>query len=491
MALPLIDCILRRGERVAVIDAEGKYTYASLLVEARAVASFLLGSRDDLEERRIALMAVPGRRYAAALYGIWMAGGVAVPLCIGHPTPELQFVLRNSGAATILADEPHAARAHAAAPQVHALEKMITHPARAVPAVSPRRRALMVYTSGTTSRPKGVVMTYAGLEAMIAPLIAAWGWKASDRILHVLPLHHVHGIINALLCCLWVGAACEMLPRFESSEVWQRFKHVTLFMAVPTMYRMLLEVWRCGSQPQRRDWAKWAAGLRLMVSGSAALPKSLFDEWQSVTGQQLLERYGTTETGMVLSNPLEGERRRGTVGQPLPGVDVRIVRGDGTRVEGEGLAGELQVRGPSVFLEYWGHEEATRQAFCDGWYCTGDMALMEDGYYRILGRSAVDVIKTGGYKVFAPEIENVLSMHPCVDECAVVGVADALWGERVCAAVVVRTGCTITAEAMRQWAKVRIAGYKAPSRVRFVRALPRNLMGKVHKPTVRRMLAGD
>ena len=486
MTLPLLERAEGHGGRIAIVDTAGTHTYASIVLQATAVSAALLGSNTDLEGGRIAFMAAPGHWYVVALYGIWMAGGVAVPLCTAHPTPELQYVLRDCVVQTVLADTVHFARVYAATQDVRSLEQMAKSAPRALPAVATTRRALMLYTSGTTSRPKGVVTTHANIKATILQLVAAWGWRGSDRILHVLPLHHAHGLVNALLCCLWAGATCEMLPRFDAEEVWRRFRQVTLFMGVPTMYHKLLREWREAPPSTRKVWATTAARLRLMVSGSAALPKTLFDAWEQVTGQRLLERYGMTETGMALSNPLEGERRSGTVGQPLPGIEVRLVDDNGQEIVGEGVSGVLQVKGPTVFLEYWKRPVQTREAFRVGWFVTGDVAVVERGYFRILGRTSVDIIKTGGFKVSALEVEEVLRTHPCIDQCSVVGVPDAEWGERVCAAVVVRAGCTLTTAALRMWAKGRMAGYKVPSRVATVDALPLNVMGKVLKPALQR-----
>jgi malonyl-CoA/methylmalonyl-CoA synthetase len=224
--------------------------------------------------------------------------------------------------------------------------------------------------------------------------------------------------------------------------------------------------------------------MRLMVSGSAALPVSVLAKWRAISGHTLLERYGMTEIGMALSNPLHGERRPGFVGFPLPGVTVRLADDRGRPIEDDGRPGEIEVRGPTVFLEYWRRPDATRQAFRDGWFRTGDVALREDGYYRILGRNSVDIIKTGGYKVSALEIEEVLRTHPALRECTVVGVTDPEWGERVCAAVICRDPESLTLEALRAWAKERLAPYKVPSRLLVLDALPRNVMGKVTKPAV-------
>ena len=212
------------------------------------------------------------------------------------------------------------------------------------------------------------------------------------------------------------------------------------------------------------------------------------ERWREISGHTLLERYGMTEIGMALSNPLHGERRPGFVGVPLPGVEVRLVGEDGAAVE-PGTPGEIEVRGPNVFLEYWRRPEATAESFRDGWFRTGDVAAVEDGYYRILGRRSVDILKTGGYKVSALEIEEVLRTHPDVTECAVVGVEDPDWGERICVAAEVRGGADLTLAELQAWARERLAPYKLPRDLRTVEALPRNAMGKVTKPDVAKLFA--
>jgi len=221
----------------------------------------------------------------------------------------------------------------------------------------------------------------------------------------------------------------------------------------------------------------------LMVSGSAALPVSTLRRWKEISGHTLLERYGMTEIGMALSNPLQGERVPGTVGTPLPSVEVQLVRENGKPVA-PGTPGEIEVRGPSVFAEYWGKPDATRDGFRDGWFRTGDTAVVENGVYRILGRTNVDILKTGGHKVSALEIEEALRKHPAVAECAVVGVPDPEWGERVAAAVVLNDGDALDLPSLRTWAKELLATYKLPSRLLLLDALPRTAMGKVIKPAV-------
>jgi malonyl-CoA/methylmalonyl-CoA synthetase len=276
-----------------------------------------------------------------------------------------------------------------------------------------------------------------------------------------------------------------MLPRFDADLVWNRIASgsMTLFMAVPTIYVKLIAAWEAAS-PERRAALTAACGrLRLMVSGSAALPVSTLERWREISGHTLLERYGMTEIGMALSNPLRGERVSGSVGTPLPSVEVRLAGEHGEQVA-PGVAGEIEVRGPSVFKEYWRQPEATRVAFRDGWFRTGDTAVVENGRYRILGRTSIDILKTGGHKVSALEIEEALRKHPSVAECAVVGVPDAEWGERVAAAVVLNAGNAIDLASFRTWAKDWLAAHKVPSRLIVLDSLPRNAMGKVTKPVL-------
>ena len=347
----------------------------------------------------------------------------------------------------------------------------------------------MLYTSGTTGRPKGVVLSHANVQAQVESLSQAWGWSNDDHTLLHLPLHHVHGIVNVLTSALWNGALCEILPRFHAVDVWERLARgeVTLYMAVPTVYRRLIDAWEDTDLETRSAWSAGAQGCRLMVSGSSALPVPTLERWEEITGQRLLERYGMTEIGMGLSNPLEGERRAGHVGTPLPGVAVRLVD-DADEPVADGEAGQVQVRGPTVFQTYWRKSAETEAAFTeDGWFRTGDQAVVEEASYRILGRSSVDVLKTGGEKISALEIEDVLRALEGVSDCAVVGVPDADWGERVCVAVVAAGSARISANTIRQFARDRLAPYKVPKDIVMVSALPRNAMGKVMKLAVREL----
>jgi malonyl-CoA/methylmalonyl-CoA synthetase len=304
-------------------------------------------------------------------------------------------------------------------------------------------------------------------------------------MLHVLPLHHVHGIVNALLCALASGASCDMPSDVSAEQIWARFAsgQITMFTAVPTIYQKLIAAWERADPSLQRAWSDGAQRLRLMMSGSAALPLKTLERWREITGHTLLERYGMTEIGMALSNPLDGDRRAGFVGNPLPGVDVRLVDDGGVPVA-EGATGEIEVRGPNVFLEYWKRPAETEQVFRDGWFRTGDSAVVDVGAYRILGRNSVDIIKSGGEKISALEIENALREHPAIGDCAVVGVPDETWGECVSVAIEPRPHATLSLGDLRAWAKPRLAPYKIPKALKIVDTLPRNALGKIVKSSV-------
>jgi len=506
--LPLIARAEAQRDRTALVAPEGMFTYGDLLDSSARAAQALLAGGADLGETRVAFLVPPGFHHVAVQWGIWRAGGVAVPLGVAHPPPELEHVVRDSGAEIVVGAPEFAAvlRPIATAARVRyvptsealaprrlspagaRLSALMNVPGTPLPDVGESRRAMIVYTSGTTGRPKGVVITHANLRAQIASLVEAWEWRADDRILLVLPLTHVHGIVNVLASALWAGATCEMLPRFNRERTWEILAagRITLFMAVPTIYGRLIAAWEAAPVERRQAMSDGCRKVRLMVSGSSALPAPMFARWREITGHALLERYGMTEFGMALANPLHGERRPGCVGRPLPGVEVRLVAEDGASA-GAGEPGELEVRGPGMFLEYWGKPETTRAAFRDGWVRTGDTAVLEDGGFRILGRTSSDIIKSGGYKLSALEIEDVLRMHPAIADCAVVGVAHADWGEMICAAAELVPGRLLGLEELRAWAKDRLAPYKIPKDLRCLPTLPRNAMGKVVKAEIAKL----
>ncbi len=328
---------------------------------------------------------------------------------------------------------------------------------------APEDPALIGYTSGTTGTPKGAVLSHANLLAGSESVGLAWRWSAEDRLVLALPLFHSHGLCVGLHGTLLAGASAVLLPRFDVDAVLDAaVEHrATLFFGVPTMYQRLA----------RSTRVRELARLRLCVSGSAPLPAELHQILAERTQQQVLERYGMTETLMNVSNPYEGERRPGSVGLPLPGVELRLSEGDES---------EIQVRGPNVFGGYWGLPDATTDSFDEGWFCTGDLGSFDtDGYLRILGRSK-ELIITGGLNVYPREVEDVLLTHPDVAEVAVVGAPSDEWGE-VVTAFVVSDAERPSPEPLLEFAAERLAAFKRPRRVEFVEMLPRNALGKVLK----------
>ncbi|CAK0783610.1 hypothetical protein CVIRNUC_006809 [Coccomyxa viridis] len=501
--------------RTAVVSEGLSYRYKDVLSRAQHTAEALQelqgapsnGLRGDAVGPRFAIMAPPGPHYVAATWASWLSGGVAVPLCLTHPPGELKYVLQDANVRAVLTTDEHMSRmaplAKEAGAKILRVSDSSEQPSReqdAIDALKPEQGALVVYTSGTTGRPKGALHTYAGLTAHINALVTSWEWRASDRILHCLPLHHVHGIINALHCAHAVGATVEFSPKFSPTAVWDVLMReddpITVFMGVPTMYSHLLSVYDDMSLEQQKAAQGAAKRLRLTVSGSAACPLPIMQRWHALSGQWLLERYGMTETNMILSNPYHGERRAGSVGLPLPGVEVQILPEEGTESSAStGTAehiGELQVRGPGLFKMYLNKPEATAEAFdSEGWFRTGDIASLEGDppYWRIVGRASVDIIKSGGYKISAPQVEDAILAHPDVAECAVMGAPDEAQGERV-AAVIACKNTQITLKQLREWLKDKLPEYQLPSRLEIVETIPRNAMGKVNKKELRRQYFG-
>ncbi len=478
-------------DRVALVSNSSSYSYEVLLDTSQAVAANLLKGKTDLHEARIAFLVPPSFEYTAVQWGIWAAGGIAVPLCVLHPLPSIQYVLEDTQAEIVIV---HADFHKFLMPlekeigvKLVALEKVIKTNQCVLPQIDMARRAMILYTSGTTSKPKGVVTTHTNIEAQITTLVNAWEWEKDDYILNILPLHHVHGIINVLSCSLWSGACCEFLPKFDAERVWAILQsgRLSLFMAVPTIYYKLIAFWENATITKQKKMSEATSKFRLMVSGSAALPVPVLEKWREITGQTLLERYGMTEIGMGLSNSYREERRPGYVGLPLPGVEIRLIDSD-NRPVGANQPGEIQIKGPSVFAEYWQKEEATAKAFTkEGWFKTGDIAQLNNGLYKILGRDSVDIIKSGGYKISALEIEEVLRKFPGVDDCAVVGLANEEWGEVVSACIVAKEN--LDAVEISEWLKNYLPSYKIPRNYIFKSDLPRNVLGKVMKNEVKKL----
>ena len=342
---------------------------------------------------------------------------------------------------------------------------------------APDDLAGILYTSGTTGRSKGAMLTHANLSSNAHALIETWRFTDADVLLHALPVFHTHGLFVASNVALMSGASMLFLPKFDADEIFRLMPRATVMMGVPTFYVRLLADSRLTREAGQR--------MRLFISGSAPLLAETFRQFRERTGQAILERYGMTETGMNTSNPYEGERVAGTVGLPLPGVEVRVVEPETRAILGAGEIGMIEVRGPNVFKGYWRMPEKTEAEFReDGFFITGDLGLIDArGYVHIVGRGK-DLVISGGYNVYPKEVESEIDAIEGVAESAVIGVQHPDFGEGVVAAVV-KTEAGLTEADILEPLKKRLANYKLPKRVIFVESLPRNTMGKVQKNLLR------
>jgi malonyl-CoA/methylmalonyl-CoA synthetase len=498
----LLDLFGRRRhehpDAVAIAAPGSKLAYGELSAAVDRTAA-ALAARGVAPGDRVALVAGNRPETAVAVLAVLAAGGVAVPVNTAYTAAEVAPRLADAEPRLVVTGEEHQGMVDEALavlwergdepPARVDLGELAREAARggAGPRATrpaPEDPALLVYTSGTTGRSKGAVLTHGNLAATVEGLRSAWGWRASDRLLLTLPLFHVHGLVVGLFTALASGARVELRRRFRADEVAGELAagRATLFFGVPTMYVRLVEAL---SAMDGVDPREALASVRLFVSGSAPLAPATFHAFRRLTGHAILERYGMSETGMNLSNPLDGDRRPGTVGVPLPGVEARIAGPDNKDVA-EGEAGELLVRGPNVFRGYWRDPAKTAAGFLPGdggcrWFRTGDLARRdpESGYVTLLGRSRELVIR-GGLNVYPREIEEVLGAAPGVREAAVVGRPDPEWGE-VPVAWVVADSDEADAAAILAHCRERLAGFKIPAEIRFVDELPRNALGKVLK----------
>lgn len=501
----------QNGVAIDDVRLQKSFTYFELIHAASKLRLELLNGKSSLNQERIAILCPSGFPYVVALLAIWAAGGIAVPLCTTHPAPEQIYTLQDSQASFILGHPVFADRISELTNATNlsstikdddsfiAMAKVdsLNRPDIALLDADFDAGALIIYTSGTTGKPKGAVSTHSVIDAQASVLVKAWYWTSQDRLHHILPLHHIHGIVNALICPLWIGATVEMHQKFDTTQVWARWANMDLprlsvFMSVPTVYSKLQQFYKSQDRDTQAVLTRACKQFRFMVSGSASLPTTLRNDWRKLSGGQvLLERYGMTEIGMALSQEyVIWERVQGTVGIPLPGVAARIISAEtGEDVtEARNTPGMLQIKGKTVFKEYWGRPDATKKEFTDdGWFITGDVAqrVGHQGYFQIMGRNSIDILKTGGEKVSALEIEReLLSCNLGIQDVAVVGIPDPEWGQKVAAVVVLESGKDLDLATMRNAMKKRVAVYKVPALLKVVGELPKNAMGKVTKKDV-------
>ncbi|KAL6845193.1 hypothetical protein ACP4OV_024688 [Aristida adscensionis] len=513
------------GVRAAIRADQKSYSLVQLIASALDVYNMLCSknmTRDGIKDSslegingtggaRVGIVAKPSPEFVAGIFGTWLSGGVAVPLALSYPEAELLHVMNDSDISMILSTKEHhdtmknistKCSAHCSLlpsitslpaemscqePQSSELTSSVSSLIAAINSsmeIKGDDPALILYTSGTTGKPKGVVHTHKGILSQVQILSEAWGYRREDQV--------------------------EFMPKFSVRGVWQRWREsypsdarrndeaITVFTGVPTMYTRLLQGYDSMDPDQQSASSYAARQLRLMMCGSSALPSPLMKRWEEVTAHRLLERYGMTEFVMALSNPLHGMRKEGTVGKPLPRVEAKIIMEDGT--ETTTGVGELCIRSPSLFKEYWKRPEVTAESFIDGgFFKTGDTVTVdEDGYFIILGRTNADIMKVGGYKLSALEIEAVLLEHDAVLECAVLGLPDEAYGEVICAIIVPKEDAkkteeqnlkaALTLEALTSWSKDKLAPYKIPTRLYLWDSLPRNAMGKVNKKELKKLL---
>ena len=466
----LFDALADPPDKVALRFGDRALTYAELRDAATAVAESVAG------RERVAVWAVSEPEVAVAVIGALLAGVPITPINPKAGERELAHILSDSAPELVLCPPGVAAPVESRADVdlgARGRGDLPDEPPEDAPAI-------VVYTSGTTGPPKGAVLPRRAIASNLDALAAAWEWTGDDVVAHALPLFHVHGLILGTLGPVRRGGGVRHLGRFSAAAAAGALgDDATMLFAVPTMYHRL-----AAEAESDSEIARGFASARLLVSGSAALPAADHERIEALTGQRIAERYGMTESLMNTAVRASGERRPGYVGPPLDGVELRLVGDDGDPIDyaDDDTIGEIQVRGPNLFLGYLNRPDATDEAMTGGWFKTGDLATRApDGYVRIVGRRATDLIKSGGFKIGAGEIEGALMEHPGVREVAVTGEPDPDLGERIVAWVVAAEGEAPTEDELSGHVADLLTPHKRPRVVRFVRELPRNEMGKVQK----------
>ncbi|MFL5829911.1 MAG: acyl-CoA synthetase [Solirubrobacteraceae bacterium] len=495
-ALPLLPPLTRPTDREAIRFGDRALTYAELHATTAGLAARLRREADpNGTGGRVAVWAEPTLETCVAVLAALAAGVAAVPINPKSGERELAHIVGDSGPSLVLARPGAALPAQLATlPGVEVGASPASEAAPPTPEPPAETPALIVYTSGTTGPPKGVILPRRAIASTLDALADAWAWTDRDVLVHGLPLFHVHGLVLGVLGPLRLGGALHHLGTFDiDATVAELRADATMLFGVPTMYHRL-----AGAAEEDSSVAQALGRARLLVSGSAALSSADHERIERATGQRVVERYGMTETLMIASVRADGDRRPGTVGLPLPGVELRLVDDQGRTIdpgpsERPETVGEIQVRGPNLFLGYLNRPDATAAAFADdGWFRTGDVATREpDGYIRLIGRQATDLIKSGGFKIGTGEIEAALLEHPGVAEVAVTGEPDPDLGERVAAWVVPATDPPPSERELADHVAQLLAPHKRPRTVHYLDSLPRNDMGKVLKNSLKRPTTAD
>jgi malonyl-CoA/methylmalonyl-CoA synthetase len=481
-----------RGDQKA-FDFDGdSWSWSKLNTQSLRLAT-ALRQRGATPGERVAVLTDSPAAMVLSLLANYRNRSIHLPINTRYTASEARYLLEDSGATILIADPDHPAlegvpdgvETLSAREADHdgghaSIWELIADSPPAVPLVAEDEdTAMLIYTSGTTGSPKGVVLSHRAILSGMWALTNLWEWSTKDVLVLALPLFHVHGLGIGIHGTLLQGNRCRVHASFDPARVCEEFDHgATIFMGVPTMYDMLLEHLR-----EHPEHAEYCRNARLFTSGSAALPASKFEEFEQLTGHQILERYGMSETMLTLSNPYRGERRPGTIGKPVPGISIRILDEAFDPVE-QGEIGELFVHGDFLLDEYWKRPKATRKSLRDGWFRTGDIVRKrEDGYIEHVGRKSADIFKSGGFKVSAREVEDVLREVEGVREIAVTARPDGRWGDRICAFYVLADGFTEpeTTARLQETADTQLANFKRPREWTVVDELPRNALGKVQK----------
>jgi malonyl-CoA/methylmalonyl-CoA synthetase len=487
-----------RLDKPAIVFEERVYTFGEIDSRVNAYAA-MLTKMGVTKGDRVAIQLPKQMEFIFLHLAVLSVGATCLPLNVDYRAEEVEYFLTDSESSLVFTDHARYQISKHLIERIDVLNTVLVDEGESTSVRSLRTElaaadkrfersyptgrddvAVICYTSGTTGRSKGAMLTHGNLVSNMLDLHQIWGWSDRDVLLHVLPLFHVHGLFVALHGGLNAGATIIMHEKFNPLRTWQTIESAkcSVLMGVPTVYGRLINQW------DEMETKPNLSSMRVFISGSAPLMENQFYRFEQETGFRILERYGMTEAGMITSNPLDPSRRIAkSVGYPLPGVEIRVVDAEGNDLP-SGEVGEVVMRGPNVFKGYWGMAEKTRESFIEGWFKSGDLGYLDwedDRRLYLVGREK-ELIITGGYNVYPKEIENVLDTHEAIGESAVIGLPDEDFGERVTAVIALKEpGMEISAEAVIDFCKAHVAGYKCPKEVFVVEELPRNAMGKLQK----------